>query len=115
MLNKDEILKADDLKTETVPVPEWGGDVSIRMLTGSERDSFEASIIGNGKDKNFRDIRAKLCARCLVGEDGTRLFSDAEILALGGKSAKPLDRIFDAAQKLNGFTDADVEELEKNS
>jgi len=115
MLNKDEILKADDLKTETVSVPEWGGDVSIRTITGAERDSYEAGIIGSGKKKNLQNLRAKLCAKCLVDEDGTRLFSDAEILALGGKSAKPLDRIFDAAQKLNGFTDADVEELEKNS
>ena len=34
MLTRDAILNAADLKTEAVPVPEWGGDVLVRGLTG---------------------------------------------------------------------------------
>jgi len=43
-LNKEQILRADDLKTEEVDVPEWGGSVRVRVLTGTERDAFESSI-----------------------------------------------------------------------
>ena len=41
VLSKEQILQADDLKTETVEVPEWGGDVLLRELRGRERDAFE--------------------------------------------------------------------------
>ena len=114
MLNKEQILRAEDLKTTTVNVPEWGGKVKIKTLTGAERDDFEQSILRGGKI-DAHNIRAKLCARCIVNEKNERLFSDAEIVALGNKSAIALDRVFVAAQKLNGLTNDEVEELAKNS
>ncbi len=44
LLTKDDILGADDLATEDVEVPEWGGCVRVRALTGTERDAFEAAM-----------------------------------------------------------------------
>ena len=38
-----------------------------------------------------------------------------QIDALGAKSAAPLDRCFEVAQRLSGISEADVEELTKNS
>jgi len=113
-LTKDQILKAKDVKFVDVDVPEWGGVVFIKTLTGTERDAFEESIIRDGK-ANLTNIRAKLCVRTIVNEKGERLFADNDIAVLGAKSAKALDRIFAAAQKLNGITAEDIEELEKNS
>ena len=117
-LGKKEILDVDDLKLETVEVPEWGGCVNIRMLTGSERDAFEGSILqtnSKSKVKNYANIRARLAQISIVDEKDNSLFSELDIAALGRKSAKALDRIFDAAQKLNGMTEDDIEELAKNS
>ena len=34
---------------------------------------------------------------------------------MGKKGAKALDRVFSVAQKINGISDGDVEELAKNS
>ena len=34
LLTRDAILAAADIQTETVPVPEWGGEVAVRPLTG---------------------------------------------------------------------------------
>ena len=45
MLTREQILGSDDLKRQTVAVPEWGGDVFVRMLTGGERDAFEVSAV----------------------------------------------------------------------
>ncbi len=39
-LTGEEILGADDLPTEVVPVPEWDGTVIVRTLTGAERDHW---------------------------------------------------------------------------
>lgn len=117
LLTKDQILDADDLQSQVVPVPEWGGSVLIRGMTGIERDAFEESLLkGKGKNTkvNMQNIRAKLVAHSVVNGDGERMFSDADVRALGQKSAAALDRIFDVAQELSGITKADVEELAAN-
>ena len=118
ILNKAAILEADDLVTETVPVPEWGGEVIIATLTGADRDAYEASIImadAHGQVRNnFENMRAKLVARCLVGEDGARLFTDQEIADLGRKNAAALDRCYGVASRLNAVSESDLEELAKN-
>jgi hypothetical protein len=114
MLNRDDILKAQDLKTEIVPVPEWGGDVIVRGMTGAERDKFEASIVQTkGKDRtlNMTNIRAKLAGLTVCDEQGKRLFTEADIVQLAGKSAAVLQRIFMVAQKLSGIGEQDVKEL----
>ena len=118
LLTRDGILQANDLPFEDVDVPEWGGTVRVRTLTGKERDSFEESISqvrGKKTELRLANIRAKLAARSIVDEDGNRLFSDDDISALGKKSAAALDRVFAAARRLSGFTDEDMEELAGNS
>ena len=124
MLNKDAILKADDLPRETVEVPEWGGEVAIRALTAAERDAYEESLFtttGSGKNltlkSNLANAKAKLVAKCLVDADGSAVFDsvrEAEKV-LGGKSARALNRLYDVARKLSGISDEDMDELVKNS
>ena len=117
LLSKEQILSAEDLKSEIVEVPEWGGSVKVRMMTGTERDAFETSIFevkGKDTERNFVDLRAKLVARTLIDENGERLFTDKDIALLGKKSAKALDRVFQVAQQLNGIGKEAVEELTKN-
>jgi len=84
-------------------------------MTGAERDSFEQGIINEDKTANLSNIRAKLCALTIVDESGKRVFSDDDIDELSGKSSLVLDRIFQVAQKLNGISPADVEDMAKNS
>lgn len=121
ILTKADILGAADLARELVEVPEWGGSVYVQAMTGTERDAFEESIIeirqsGKGVTTKsvLKNMRAKMCARCIVGEDGARLFGDPEIAELGEKSAAALDRVFAVAQRLNGMGQDDMEELAGN-
>ena len=117
-LSRKDILEVNDLTTRIVPIPEWKGDVIIKMMTGTERDQFEDSLFeGRGKDRksNYKNLRAKLLSMCLVGEDGKRLFSDKDIESLGGKSAKALDRLYTIATELNGIGAKEEEALTKNS
>lgn len=114
LLSRDQIFDADDLTTQDVPVPEWGGEVRIKMLTGAERDRFEQSTVdmrGNKPTQNLANLRARLVALCVVDEHGARMFSKDDVGRLGSKSAAALDRVFDAASKLNGMSEADIEEL----
>ena len=116
-LTKEEILAAKDTKYEDIDVPEWGGKVRIKCMTGSERDAYEASLYelkGTEVKLNREDMRAKLLARVLVNGQGKRLFADGEIKALGEKSAHALERIYMAAQRLNAISNDSVDLLAKN-
>lgn len=121
VLGRDAILAAQDLRVELVEVPEWGGSVYVRGLSGSERDKFEEESVrieGTGRKTtaraNLDNIRARLVARCLCDESGERLFSDSDVTELGRKSAAALDRCFEAAQRLSGLRAEDIEELSGN-
>lgn len=116
-LTRDVILQADDLLVEDVEVPEWGGVVRVRGLTGAERDDFEASVVeqrGKKTRLNMQNFRAKLVVRAAINGDGQRLFSDKDAPLLGRKSAAALQRVFEVAQRLSGLSDEDVEELVGN-
>ena len=104
ILNRDAILAADDLKRESVEIPEWGGTVWVRVMTGAERDDWERQILdsrGLDNKTNLSNARARLAVLCACGENGERLFGDEDLDAVGGKSAAALERIFDLALKLN--------------
>jgi len=117
-LTRQQILDADDLKTEEVNVPEWGGVVVVKAMTGTERDAFEASTVDtrNPEKRTFENIRAKLVSRTVIDPDTKkRLFTVADIEVLGKKSAAALDRIYTVSSKLSKVSADDVEELLKNS
>ena len=118
-LTKNQILKSDDLPREEVEVPEWGGSVWVRSMSGTERDAFETSMMeekdGKSKATNLRNIRARMAVLCCTDDKGERLFAHKDESAVGAKSASALDRIFSVAQKLNGMSNEDVEELAGNS
>ena len=117
LLNFEQIIAADDIKTVDVEVPEWGGSIRLRSLTGKERDQFEADSVELDKKtgqpiplppKNFR---AKLIALCAIKEDGTKLFtSKMSVEALGNKASSVLTKLAHECQKLNGMAEEDVEE-----
>lgn len=114
ILNKESILQASDIKTEIVPVPEWGGDVYVKGMTGAERDKFEASIVtlrGTNQMVNMANVRAKLASMTICDESGKRIFTDSDVLELAKKSASALQRVFKVAQRLSGIGEDDVKEL----
>lgn len=119
-LNADDILNIDDRQFETVEVPEWGGAVRVRGLTGRERDQFEESILGTRDKKGnsrlqLKNTRARLVAMAVVDENGQRLFNRSDINKLGKKSSVALNRIYEVALRLSGISEEDQAELEGNS
>lgn len=115
-LDRASILAANDLPTEVVEVPEWGGSVLVRGLTGVERDSYDAQswrereLAQGDTGAILSNFRARLVARAIVDASGNRLFSDNDAVALGRKSAAALERVHDVVQRLSGM---DAEEVDK--
>jgi hypothetical protein len=122
-LSRDGILGAVDIQVEKVDVPEWGGDVLIRGLTGEERDAYESSLrqIRNAGTPQQElvivqlNARANLLVKCLVDENGDRVFTDRDAPALGAKNGRVIDRLYDVATRLSGLSDEAAEEIEGNS
>jgi hypothetical protein len=118
-LSAEQILDADDLAYEDVPVPQWGGTVRVRELPGTERDKFEAQFVGKDgasiRAEGLEGFRARLAAAAIVDAEGKPLFrSVAETKRLGEKSATALQRVCDAAMRLSAMSEEDVKELAGN-
>ena len=114
-LTRDQILDADDLKTESVPVPDWGGSVNVRTMTGHERAQLELQVNKANAKKNgqaglavFREL---LAVECIVDDAGAKLFTRVDIARLSQKSGRALDTVADVAMRLNGMKQEEVEEL----
>jgi len=114
LLTRDAILKAEDIHTEKVDVPEWGGEVLVRGLSGRQRDEFEGSLVehrGRRAVMNTANMRAKLVAWSVVDEEGKRLFTNGDVPELGEHSAAAVNRIYGVAARLSGLSDEDVDEM----
>ena len=107
------ILAATDNIIIPLDVPEWGGRIYIRTMTGQERDTWEV-YAQNQMTRKVVNIRAMLCAICLCDAGGQRLFKDSEAAQLSEKNAAVLDRIYDLAVKANGLSAEELEQVEKN-
>jgi len=118
-LSKDDIFKAEDLPTRDVDVPEWGGVVRVRALSGSDRDQYDASMNQAQPDGSVvrlpQGSRARLVALCVVDEDGNSMFNEFDVGRLGNKSSAALDRVITVISELSALTDKAVEEMEGNS
>jgi hypothetical protein len=117
LLNRSQILEAEDRQYDTVDCPEWGGEVRLRSISGRQRDDYEQSMLeqrGNDRKVNMRNARAKLIVLCAVDEAGQPLFTTEDVRRLGAKNARPLDRLFDACQKLAGLSEDDLRGMTEN-
>jgi hypothetical protein len=114
-LNKEQIKAADDRETRVVEVPEWNGEVLVKTLSGRERNKFQGSTVKMNKsgqpETNWENMTARFVSLVMVDENGNRLFgSEADVIALGEKSAAALERVYDAAWELNGMGEQQVED-----
>ena len=113
-LTKDQILKSQDTSYEDVDMSEfgWKGKVRVAVMSGTAKDKFELDVFGeDGEARNFTNLRAKLLSTTLIDPSTGKLLFDSEkdIKALGLKSFKALEHLFDIARKINGVLTGDKE------
>jgi hypothetical protein len=122
LLTREAIFAREDLITQRVEVPEWGGAVLVKVLKADEKMAYERSNTIRRRDRSGViqidpndkvNFRVNLVIRACVDATGAPLFSEVDVLALGGKSAAALERIFEAACALNRIGRGDIEEMEE--
>jgi len=110
-LTLDEIKGVDDITKRTIEVPEWGGDVCVKSMSGRLRNNLEQKISSNAP---HGDVKMLIVTNCCIKEDGSRLFSDSDKKWLLEKASKPLETIFEAVCKMSGIGLDAAEEAEGN-
>lgn len=125
VLTREAIKATDDRTFEPVEVPEWGGMLYVRGLSGIDRDDFELKMIEEKEPKkkggkttrelNLANLRAKLIVRTAFDSDDQEsakpIFTLADVEWLGTKSGAALQRVYTVAQRLSGLSAEDVDEL----
>lgn len=108
---RETILANQSVRTEPLEIPEWNCTVYLRILSGTERDTYETSI-----SRGTENLRARFSVLVLADEAGRRLFRDEDAAELGKKDATVLDRIFDEGYRFNKmlakYKDAEVKNLD---
>ena len=111
MLSREAILEAQDLKTETVEIPEWGGAVLVRGLTVGEVSRIVNMATPKGGTLNVLNSAVWTFIAGVVDPK----FTEEDFDALKKKSAAIL-RAVKVINRLSGINeDADsVADAEKN-
>jgi hypothetical protein len=125
VLTREMLLEQkDDVQIEKVELSR--GIVFVREMSAHERDVYEQSMmrqVPDGSKKGqpqfetaLEDFRTKLAVCTLCDESGNLLFSTRDIPKLSRSiSASNMDKIVEVAQRLNGISEKDKEEILKNS
>lgn len=121
-LTRDQILEAArnaKIERASLIVPELGGEIFVRGMSGIERDKFEEGLrIRKGKragQSDLRNFRAQLAVRVIVKDDGSRLLLDADADVFGQLPAGVLDRIIAKCTELSGMAAEEVDDLGNGS
>ena len=124
LLNRDGLLKKE--KLEVVKVDLGNDDfVFVKQMTGGKRDKWEQSLMKPVKDDKgivtgfesvTENFRAKLCVVTVCDAEGILLLAPKDFITLSNSmSAAKLEKIVNAATKLNAISEEDKEEILKNS
>jgi hypothetical protein len=109
ILSAQDILDAQDIVTEVVDVPEWGGSVILRTLTGAE-----AIQLGKLGETDKEATSAQVLVLCAVDEKGERIFSEGDVELLKKKSMRAMLRVQKAAMEINGLTEEAPKDAKKD-
>lgn len=118
MLGKADILGASDLKTISLTVPEWNGEIQLRELGGADLALFQRRIAEQKGSADTLSLSESIETYALlvalsVVKDGEKVFTIEDVPALENKPLRLLQTLGKACFELNGMSKAQVDEEEK--
>lgn len=111
MLSRDQLLGL--AKTKAVHFED--GSVSVRELSGRQREIYLEKMTEGGFLNLPPGLQAQLACWCVVDEHGKRIFDDTDLDSINDMSGTRLQEIVLAILDVSGLTVESVENLEKNS
>lgn len=108
-LSREELIALDDLPTEDLAIPEWGGrTVRLRALTkGEQLDIRKAALVNGEPDPELVELLAIVAA--LVEPK----LKPEDIGILRAKNAAAVNRIAARVAALAGLSEAEVDNAKR--
>lgn len=117
MKAREVILNANDLQLSgPVAIPEWNNvEVFYSLMNSEERSGYENLMMSVDGQQMPKHAKETLLQKCLVNQDGGKIFAESDIKLIALKSSTVIHRIFMELMKLHGMTVESLEKQEKNS
>jgi hypothetical protein len=121
VLSRTDFLEAGShRKTELVEVPELGGSVYLRELSTGQLLEYNSRVDGFRSTGNeltpaaSLELMSLLISLSACGEDGSLLFTEADVKALSDNSIGVLIRLSTKALEVSGLGKGIAEEVADN-
>lgn len=117
LLDRAAILEASTARapaTEDVHVPELGGTVRVREMSGALRNRVEGAMVRirtGGDVKLLERITAQIIAACVVGADNRPLLKEPDARQLFVRNPRAAFRIREAIFAVSALDEDDAEAL----
>lgn len=114
LTSANAILQSDDFRYEEIEVPEWGGSLRLKSLSGTERTAILKLL--NQKKDTVDGVYEKVIIFCAVNAEGGKIFEDNQntLAILQAKDASVTQRIGMKALELSGLGQNSKDNAEKN-
>jgi len=114
---RQQIIEADDIQTEQVPVPEWGVTVEMRGMDGHARAKYMEMFRDEDSGRiNYQALYPTAIIECTFDpETGERVFEDGDQDFINQKSGKALERVASVAMQLSGMSEESEAEAGNDS
>lgn len=118
-ITREEFLAMAPAPLEAVVVPELNGKtIYLTGLSATAKGIYQSSLIqmeGKTRKIKLEHATARLLSLTIVTKDRKRLFTDADILALGALRGDVMERLAKIANRLSGMDEEENANLVKNS
>jgi hypothetical protein len=116
LISRDALLGAAVRRFAEVDI-DGLGRARIRSLTELERSRIEASMRdkkGQLSSSRMVDLKCRLIVDAVVDAESNPLFTNSDIERIRQQDSKVTNALVEAIQAHCGWSDSDLEELEKN-
>ena len=101
---RSKVLESDDIEEEIITIPQWGIDLLVKGMSGSDRAKFLKRSSTAGEVDLERFYPELVIATCFDPEDPEhKVFEPADRDALGKKSGAALELVATLALRLSGM------------
>lgn len=102
---RERIIASMDRTSELVYVPQWGEEIEVRSMSGSERaDSMRKYLDAETGSIDYNALYPELIiATCYIPGEDERVFGPGDVGVIATKNAGALELLANAALRLSGL------------